>query len=89
MEDTETLVKRAQSKVSSTISALESAIASYDAMPSKPEKYADTIESMRRLLSRLEAWERKSLIDSNAPAETKRKDLQDLVSISNSSKGDF
>ncbi len=89
MQDTDALVKKAQSQVSSTISALESAIASWDAMESKPEKYADTIAGMRKLLAKLEAWERRSLMNSNAPQETKRKDLSELVSISNTSKGDF
>ncbi len=89
MEDTDTLMRNAQSKVSSTISALEAAIASYEAMDKKPEKYADTIASMRKLLAKLEAWERTSLLDYRAEQETKKKHISELIIISESSKGDF
>jgi hypothetical protein len=89
MEDTEATILRAQSKVSSTITALESAIATYDAMQNKPERYADTIAGMRKLLSRLEAWEKKSLMGTRAPPETKKKSLSELIAIADSSKGDF
>ncbi|MCI0503366.1 DUF4120 domain-containing protein [Candidatus Micrarchaeota archaeon] len=89
MEDTEALIISAQSKVSSTITALESAIATYDGMQNKPEQYADTIASMKKLLSRLEAWEKNSLKNSRAPTESKKKSLNDLITIADSSKGDF
>ncbi len=89
MQDTDTLIRTAQSKVSSTITALESAIVSYEAMPQKPEKYADTIRSMKMLLSRLEEWEKRSLRNGRAPEETRRKDLEELIRIADSSKGDF
>ncbi len=89
MQDTDALIRSAQSKVSSTITALESAIASYEAMPRQPEKYADTIRSMKMLLSRLEEWEKRSLRNGRAPEETRRKDLEELIRIADSSKGDF
>jgi hypothetical protein len=75
--------------VSNTISAMESAIASWDAAQEKPERYADTIAAMKRLLPRLEEWERKSLKSMNADEGMKRKSLDELVRISDSSKGDF
>jgi len=89
MEDTEALIIRAQSRVSSTITALESAIATYDGMQNKPERYAGTIASMKKLLSRLEAWEKNSLKNSRAPVESKKKSLSELITIADSSKGDF
>lgn len=89
MEDVENQIRAARSKVSSTISALESAIATYDGMKTKPENYADTIESMRRLHARLEAWAKKSLKEQNAPPEAKKKSISQLISIADSSKGEF
>jgi|WetSurMetagenome_2_1015567.scaffolds.fasta_scaffold977834_2 hypothetical protein len=88
-DDTEELIRKAQSKVSSTISSIEAAIASYDAMQKKPEEHAKTIAAMRRLLSRLEYWEKKSLKNMSAGEETKKKDIKELISIADSSKGDF
>lgn len=88
-DDTEALIRKAQSRVSSTLSALEAAIASWDAMEKKPEQYAKTMSSMKRLHGRLEAWERNSLRNSAAPSDTKKKDLDALIAISESSKGDF
>ncbi|HSB47050.1 MAG TPA: hypothetical protein VLD37_03485 [Candidatus Bilamarchaeum sp.] len=89
MAEIDVLVRNAQVKVSGTISALDAAIATWDGMQRKPEGYAETIANMRRLLARLENWERNSLKNSNAPDETKRRDLDALIAISDLSKGDF
>ena len=89
MEETDAQIMNALSKVSSTISALESAIATWDGMANKPKEHEQTIASMRRLHSKLEAWERKALKDLKASTEAKRKDISELISISDSSKGDF
>jgi hypothetical protein len=67
----------------------EFAIASWNTLKEKPEEHARIMNSMERLLERLEAWERKSIKNSNAPAETKKKDLNELIQISDSSKGEF
>lgn len=89
MQDIDTLVRGAQSKVSSTISALESAITTWDGMEKKPEEHAETIAAMKKLLPKLEAWTRKSLKNGNASREVKERDLRELISLSDSSKGDF
>lgn len=89
MAEIDVLVRNAQVKVSGTISALDAAIATWDGMENKPEKYADTIAGMRKMMGRLESWARRSLKNSGAPDEAKRRDLDELIAISDLSKGDF
>lgn len=92
MEDNQAmdeLMKTAQSRVSQTISAIEVAMAAWEALEKKPPEYERQMSNYNRLLGKLHAWELRSLKSSLAAADTKRKGLEDLVSIIKSSKGDF
>ncbi|MEW6722069.1 MAG: hypothetical protein AB1324_02315 [Candidatus Micrarchaeota archaeon] len=89
MEDVGHKVREAQSRVSRTITALEAAISTWDSMEKKPEEHAEIVSDMRRLLAKLETWERKSLKNRSPGPEEGRKELRELIAISDSFKGDF
>ena len=65
VKEVEDMEKLTREKVSSTLSAIEIAIASYDAAKKKPLDLKSRIERLKRIKKDLEMWERESLANEH------------------------
>lgn len=70
-------------RVNKTVTALEAALATWDASEEKPDDMAEKFENYRRFHDALEDWERKTLQaqKKNEKFETKVRRLREFVDI--------